>query len=86
MICSPDGVVMGFPGWAIAGVAIAAPPEMTASVNTAELREHIGIVLPPLRARDTKARSRNVESDSRKRSCAKEGQSGMTVRRKVILL
>jgi hypothetical protein len=29
------------------GVAIAAPPEMTASVTTAERREHIGIALPP---------------------------------------
>ena len=47
MICSPDGVVGGFPVWARVGVAIAAPPEMTASVTRAERREHIGIALPP---------------------------------------
>jgi hypothetical protein len=48
MICSPDGVVTGFGVCARVGVAIAAPPEMTASLNTAERREHCGIVLPPL--------------------------------------
>ena len=49
MICRPEAVVTGFPVWASTGEAIAAPPEMTASVNTADRREHIGIELPPCR-------------------------------------